>query len=131
MKYCFFFFFPSQCLHPARSFETGRKDLCSETSLRGLEPKLNWSRLLRFITVRSRQQKKRVAHPSRFVQSYTHIHTHTVNWHSGTEGVSPSTLLLWAGCQRCPPSKNTQTHTLMHTHINPWLSLGPVLGLPD
>lgn len=30
--------------------------------------------------------------------------------------MSPSTLLLWAGCQRCPPPIQTHTYTLTHTH---------------
>lgn len=77
------------------------KDLCSETSLGGQEPKLNQSHLLCFIAARSRH----AVHPSTFI--------HRVNW---KEGMSPSTLLLWAGCQRCPPPIQTHTYTLTHTH---------------
>lgn len=98
----------------AHSFETGRRDLCSETSLGGLEPKLNPSRLLCFITTKSRQHA-----------TMSHAHLHLYTGLTGRRVEEP----IHRPVGRLPKMPPIQTHTYMraHTCTNPWLSLGPVL----
>lgn len=61
----------------------------------------------------------------------THTNTGLTGTTAGTQGVSPpSTLLLWADCQRCPLSKNTNIHThSSHRHTHTHLKHTQIPGL--
>lgn len=87
----------------AHSFETGRRDLCSETSLGGLEPKLNPSRLLCFITTKSRQHA-----------TVSHAHLHLYTGLTGRRVEEP----IHPPVGRLPKMPPIQTHTHAHTYTH-------------